>query len=44
MTQRNDIIAGTCHNDIKTKRLLFSKRTKREHFKSKKSGHYYFLF
>lgn len=44
MTQRNDIIAGTCHNGIKTKRLLFSKRTKRERFKSKKSGHYYFLF
>lgn len=35
MTQRNDTIAGTCHNDIKTKRLLFSKRTKRERFKNK---------
>lgn len=44
MTQRNDTIAGTCHNDIKTKTVIVLKRTKRWNIKSKKSGHYYFLF
>jgi len=28
MTQRNDIIAGTCHNDIKTKTVIVLKKDK----------------
>lgn len=28
MTQRNDTIAGTCHNDIKTKTVIGLKKNK----------------
>lgn len=28
MTQRNDTIAGTCHNDIKTKTVIVLKKDK----------------
>lgn len=35
MTQRNGTIAGTCHNDIKTKTVIVLKRTKRWNIKSK---------
>jgi len=45
MTQRNGTIAPEhATMTLRQKRLLFSKRTKPERFKSKKSGHYYFLF